>query len=276
MRAYLEIWDVASDTSHLVMEVDRHIEAPNFTADGQALIVNCDGRLYRVPLDDPRLIPIDTGQQDRINNDHGPSPDGQWLAFCDKSLTGQTGLFVMPLAGGTARQVVLGLPSWFHGWGPSGDGLIYAGVRGQGAQRQFAILRADLRSGAEDVLITGTGHYDGPEMTADGRWIWFNSNRSGPMALWRMRADGCGVQQMTDGTQDDWFPHPSPDGLHLCYLAYERGTEGHPFGVDVDLRLMPLAGGPSRLLRRIHGGQGCLNGPCWSPDGLRFAYVHYQ
>ena len=70
-------------------------------------------------------------------------------------------------------------------------------------------------------------------------------------------------------------PIPARTGAHLCYLAYDKDTVGHPFGVDVDLCLMPQAGGAAEVLQRIHGGQGCLNSPCWAPDGGRFAYIRY-
>lgn len=270
MRASLEIWDVASASFEVVLQSPRHIEAPNFMPDGQSLIVNCDGGLYRVPLDAPELICLNSFTHTIINNDHAPSPDGRQIAFCDKSETGKSCIYLMPATGGRPRRVTAGLPSWFHAWMPDGQAMVYACVR----DGDFAIARADLE-GTEEVLISGPHHYDGPDVTPDGQWIWFNSDRSGAMALWRMRPDGLDPEQMTDGSTDDWFPHPSPDGAHLCYLAYDKDTEGHPFGVDVDLCLMPQGGGAAEVLQRIHGGQGCLNSPCWAPDGARFAYIRY-
>ena len=52
------------------------IEAPNWEPSGQSLLINGGGRLYRVPLDAPRMIPVDTGFAQSLNNDHGISPDG--------------------------------------------------------------------------------------------------------------------------------------------------------------------------------------------------------
>ena len=271
MQAHLEIWDVASASARSVLVSDRHIEAPNFMPDGTALLVNCDGGLYRVPLEQPELIRLNSFEHTLINNDHAPSPDGSLIAFCDKAVTPKSCMYLMPTAGGRPRRVTQDLPSWFHAWMPDGRSMVYAAVR-DGA---FAIARADLE-GNEQVLITGPGHYDGPDVTPDGHWIWFNANRAGAMALWRMRADGSDPEQMTDGSTDDWFPHPSPDGKNLCFLAYDKDTEGHPFGVDVDLCLMPQDGGTPQVLQRIHGGQGCLNSPCWAPDGQSFAYVRYS
>ena len=46
---------------------------------------------------------------------------------------------------------------------------------------------------------------------------------------------GSDLERMTDDCSDDWFPHPSPDGKHVLYLAYEAGTEGHPRNKDVEL-----------------------------------------
>lgn len=271
MHAHLEIWDVASASARTVLVGERHIEAPNFLPDGTALLVNCGGGLYRVPLDHPELIRLNSFEHTVINNDHAPSPDGRLIAFCDKALTGKSCIYLMPVDGGRPQRVTKDLPSWFHAWMPDGQAILYAAVRGG----KFAIVRSDLE-GAERVLITGKGHYDGPDVTPDGQWIWFNSDRSGDMALWRMRADMTVMEQMTDGSKDAWFPHPSPDGKHVCFLAYDKNTEGHPFGVDVDMCLMPQDGGPAQVLQRIHGGQGCLNSPCWAPDGQSFAYVRYS
>ncbi len=93
------------------------------------------------------------------------------------------------------------------------------------------------------------------------------------MDLWRVRPDGNDLERMTADASVNWFPHPSPDGEHVLYLAYAPGVKGHPREHDVELRLMPAAGGESRLLRRLFGGQGTINVPCWAPDARRFAFV---
>jgi Tol biopolymer transport system component len=73
----------------------------------------------------------------------------------------------------------------------------------------------------------------------------------------------------------NWFPHPSPDGRHLLYLAYSPGTMGHPRDKDVALCLADPAGGNRRRIAEFKGGQGSINVPCWAPDGGAFAYVSY-
>lgn len=80
---------------------------------------------------------------------------------------------------------------------------------------------------------------------------------------------------MTDDARVNWFPHPSPDGRSVLYLAYPAGTEGHPRDRTVELRLIGADGGDSRALLTLWGGQGTINVPCWSPDGRCFAYMRY-
>ena len=271
MRASLEIIDVASGETRVVLQSDRHIEAPNWTPDGSALLVNAEGALYQVDLAEPALVPVDTGRHQALNNDHGLSPDGRLLAFCDKTDTAASCIYTLPRDGGPPRRITPLLPSWFHGFSPDGTRLTYACVRAG----QFAIATCALDGSDERLLITSPHHYDGPDYTPDGGWIWFNSDRGGGMHLWRIRADGREPEQMTFGASVDWFAHPSPDGRAVCYLAYAPGTEGHPAGCEVELRLMPVAGGTPRTLLAFHGGQGSLNVPSWAPDGGRFAFVRY-
>jgi len=42
------------------------------------------------------------------------------------------------------------------------------------------------------------------------------------------------------------------------------------------LRLMPQAGGASRHLCALHGGQGSINVPGWAPDSRALAFVRYR
>ena len=90
-----------------------------------------------------------------------------------------------------------------------------------------------------------------------------------------MRLDGSALQQMTDDSRINWFPHPSPDGRHVLHLSYPEETKGHPANMQVKLRLMPTEGGGARDLVYLFGGQGTLNVPCWAADSRRFAFVSY-
>jgi Tol biopolymer transport system component len=271
IRSVLSVFDVTRDADTVVLETSMLIEAPNWTRDGAALVVNGEGRLLRVPLASPALLPVDTGFAAKMNNDHGLSPDGRMLAVSDHTELGQSCIYVLPSQGGTPRRVTREVPSYWHGWSPDGRELAYA-ARREGA---FHIWTIPVEGGEERRVTSGPGHHDGPDYTPDGRWIWFNSDQGGSMGLWRVHPDGTGRERMTDGASVDWFPHPSPDGALVVYLAYPPGTEGHPRDLDVELRLIPAQGGASRTLLRLFGGQGTINVPSWAPDSRRFAFVRY-
>ena len=263
------IYDLDRGAAVPVLDSEELIEAPNWTPDGAALIVNGGGRLYRIPLDAPALEPIDTGFAQRLNNDHGLSPDGTRIALTDKTETGESCIYLMPAGGGVPVRVTENVPSYWHGWSPDGATLVYT-ARRDGA---FDVHTIPVTGGQETRLTEGFEHADGPDYTPDGAWIWFNGQREGRMALWRMRPDGTGLERMTSGPGQDWFPHPSPDGKWVLFVAYAPGTEEHPRDRDVSLRLVPAEGGAERVLLELFGGQGTINVPCWAPDGRRFAFM---
>lgn len=272
MRSRLCIYDLATGSVEPVLATDRLIEAPNWTPDGAALIVNGEGRMFRVPLGAPELLQIDTGHAVQCNNDHGVSPDGSRLVISDSTDTGQSCILVLPVAGGAPRRVTQEVPSWWHGWSPDGTRLAYVGRRDGG----FGIYTIAVDGGGEQHLVSGGGHYDGPDYAPDGQWIWFNSDCGGSMDLWRIAVEGGEPEQMTQDDRVNWFPHPAPDGKSVLYLSYQPGTGGHPRDRDVELRLLDLADGSVRKLIELFGGQGTINVPCWSPDGGRFAFVRYE
>ena len=271
MRSDIAIFDLERGEARSLLALDAHVEAPNWTPDGTALVVNGDGRLHRVPLDAPALHRIDTGLAVDCNNDHGLSPDGERLAISDSTEDGASAIYTLPAGGGTPVRVTARTPSYWHGWSPDGRRLAFVGERGAGYQ----VFTIAVEGGEERQLTRDFDHCDGPDYAPDGAWLWFNGERDGAVDLWRVRPDGTALKRMTEDEAVNWFPHPSPDGRHVLYLAYPPGTEGHPAGRDVELRLMPAGGGPPRSLLALHGGQGTINVPCWAPDGRRFAFVRY-
>jgi Tol biopolymer transport system component len=140
------------------------------------------------------------------------------------------------------------------------------------------VYRIAVDGGQEVRLTDSEGLDDGPEYSYDGKWIYFNSNRSGRMHIYRMRTDGSGQEQLTTDEFDNWFAHPSPDNQSIIYLSYLEDQKGqHPFGKDVKLRMMNLQTKTSRDITPVFfGGQGTINVPSWSPDGKRIAYVRYK
>ncbi|WP_454746160.1 TolB family protein [Ciceribacter selenitireducens] len=272
MRSSVEIFNIRSRAGRVVWQTDRLVEAPNWSPDGLSLVINGDGLLYRLPADGSAApVKIDTGFATACNNDHGISPDGRWIVVSDKVEHGKSCIYILPAEGGTPRQVTRNLPSYWHGWSPDGSTLSYCGIRND----VFDIYTVSVDVGEETRLTFGEGRNDGPDYSADGRWIYFNSSRSGRMQIWRVPAEGGAAERVTDSAFGDWFPHPSPKGDKVLLLSYDPDVFDHPRDLDVRLRLTDPDGSNPETLFELFGGQGTINVPCWSPDGDEFAYVRY-
>jgi len=275
----LEILDVQSGRKRVIHRSEQPFEAPNWTTDGGALIYNTSGRaegrgrLYRFDLATRQPTLIDTGSNNRNNNDHVLSFDGTMLGISDQSTpgTGST-IFTVPVGGGTPKRITQLAPSYLHGWSPDGKFLVYTG----GRNGEFDIYRiASDGSGVEVNLTNSKGLDDGPEYSPDGKYIYFNSVRSGTMQIWRMQPDGRNQEQVTKDEFNNWFPHISPDGQWIAFISFPKEVDpaDHPYYKRVYLRLMPVSGGAPKVIAYVYGGQGTINVPSWSPDSKRVAFV---
>src|SRR5690348_11273648 len=123
VTSHVVVMDASTKSERVVYSSPRVVEAPNWSSDGKYLLLNSEGRLWRLPAHGGDLEAVDTGAVRGVNNDHGISRDGKWLAIS----AGQ--IFVLPFAGGEPRQVTSAKPSYFHGWSPDGQMLVYCAQR---------------------------------------------------------------------------------------------------------------------------------------------------
>lgn len=270
----LVILNVNTGEEKTLLKQQRHFEAPNWSRDGEYLIINAAGFLERIDLKGKNLGQIHPDKIFQVNNDHGLSFDGKTLIFSKNEPGLGSRIYTIPLTGGEPQLTTPNHPSYWHGISPDGKTLVYCAER-NGAWDVYSIPANG--SGDEQRITTADGLDDGPEYSYDGKWIYFNSNRSGRMQAYRMRPDGNGVEQLTDDGLDNWFPHPSPDNrsaVLISYLEDQKGT--HPFGKDVKLRLLDVETKEIRDLTEVfYGGQGTINVHSWSPDGEWIAFVRY-
>ncbi|MFN2181894.1 MAG: TolB family protein [Candidatus Promineifilaceae bacterium] len=272
----LETVDVHTGVRRVLHEFDTVIEAPNWTRDGRYLVYNANGHIYTYELDTGEIKEIDTGFAIDCNNDHVLSPDNSRLAvshFTNEDATSR--IYILPFAGGEPRLVTEKGPSYLHGWSPDGERLAYCAER----DGQYDIYTISVHGGPERQLTNTPGLDDGPEYAPDGRRIWFNSTRSGLMQIWRMNVDGSEQTHMVKEDANCWFPHVSPDGNWVVYIVYGKDDVDpgdHPANKNVELRLVPAAGGGSKTIVKLFGGQGTINVNSWSPDNRSIAFVSYR
>ena len=284
VHSYLEVYDLESGTHRVVREFPFVIEAPNWTPDGKWFVFNSDGKLYKMAADGSTdMIEIPSGSIKQMNNDHVITKDGKWIGFSsnDPSI-GRSGsyVFMMPFEGGEPRKITPLSLSYLHGISPDGKTLAYFASRRTDTENIADVLTMPVKGGKEKRLTDAPGTDDGPEFSPDGKYIWFNSERSGRMQVWRMKTNGKEQTQMTfDEDMNSWFPHVSPDGKNVVYISYhdyELRPSQHLPDLNVQLRMIPATGGDPKILVELFGGQGTINVNSWSPDSKRFAYVSYR
>lgn len=282
-----QVWihDTETGSDRLVIETrDRLLEAPNWTLQDDALILNGDGLIWRISLSDGEVHPVAIADLPPVNNDHVLDPDGTHIFL---STYDDWQIYRAPLAGGRAAQISGkdGPPDFLHflhGVSPDGRQLAFVGAKVERSAEAMKFVSAeictmDADGGTFRQLTHGGTPSDGPEYSPDGAWIYLNTEAfSGHAQIGRMRPDGSDLSRLTFSDTVDWFPHLAPDGKNAAYLAYPSGTKGHPGNLWVELMVVrDNDWQKARCAVRLFGGQGTINVNSWSPDSRQFAYVAY-
>ncbi|MBK0380997.1 TolB family protein [Mucilaginibacter sp. SD-g] len=269
----IEILNMLTQNTRVVYQSPKSLQAPNWMHNGNTLIYNSEGSLYKFDLTTNTPTLLNTGDAKNNNNDHVLSFDGKMLAISSGDGGPSIG-YTVPVTGGNAQRVTQTGKgaSYMHGWSPDGKYLVFCGDRGG----EYDVYRIPSTGGPEVRLTDAKGLDDGPEYSPDGKYIYFNSVRSGLMQVWRMDADGSNQTQITNDDYNNWFPHVSPDGKWIVYITFlknEVAPGDHPFYKHVYIRVMPAGGGPSKVVAYLYGGQGTINTPSWCPDSEHIAFV---
>ena len=113
-------------------------------------------------------------------------------------------------------------------------------------------------------VTTGTQVVETHDVSADGRWLVYDSNLRGDADIYRMRLDGGPPLPLVTDPMMAGFPRWSPDGHEVAFYA-GPGTDAP----GTDIWVVPSEGGtPTRLT----GDPGSEENPIWSPDGLHLVF----
>jgi Tol biopolymer transport system component/serine/threonine protein kinase len=111
-------------------------------------------------------------------------------------------------------------------------------------------------------LTTGGQVIEAMDISADGAWLLYDSNRLGNQDIFKQSLSGGEPVALTREAADDFGPAFSEDGREIAFYSVRNGTR--------DLFVMDADG---RNLRQVTDGPSQDYFPDWSPDGTTLVYT---
>lgn len=190
------------------------------------------------------------------------SPDGQWLAYVSFE-TKHSAVYVQLVRTGERRQVsartgVNGAPEW------SPDGKKLALTLGSSSGNPDIYL-LDLASQALTRLTDDPAIDTEPVWAADGRSIYFTSDRAGSPQIYQIGTQsGARPKRITFGGSYNARPRISPDGTLLAMVTLDGG--------NYRIAVQELASGAVRVLSHGHLDES----PSFAPNGATLIYAERE
>jgi eukaryotic-like serine/threonine-protein kinase len=101
------------------------------------------------------------------------------------------------------------------------------------------------------------------DVSPDGRWVVFDTDRSGSVDIYRQPIAGGDPEQLTQDEADEFWPRYSPKTGEIASHVF-RGVRRHLFVMSAE----------GRDRRQVTAGPDDERCPTWSPDGRTIYYLH--
>lgn len=164
---------------------------------------------------------------------------------------------------GSVRRLTTGLGAISISLSGDGTRLAYAAYSTRSNLYSLPIPQgAPVSADGAAPLTFGNQVIEFTRVSADGRWILYDSNLGGRSHIWRVPIDGGQPEQLTRGPADEFAPDLSPDGRFVAYHSWRTGTR--------DVEVLPLAGGEAE---RVTNSNRQESAPSWSLDGNSILFV---
>lgn len=256
------IWSVGplgTPQSRPVIDRGRH---PRFSADGATIVFERADEIWIADSDGSRERKV-SGVPDRrwafMPAWPALSPDGTQIAFFLQQ-TGPLGdLWVVPSAGGMARQLTfdqaeMGRPAW----APDGRHILFTSKRA-GTR---TIWRVAAVGGTPQPVTTGVGEDGDPVISRDGTHLVYTNSRV--MTRFILTDPEAGRHDEVWASRNlSWFPRVSPDGRLIAFFS-ELETREQIFVLNIN-------SGDVRQLTFGTGNEANIT-PRWHPDGETLFY----
>jgi TolB protein len=118
-----------------------------------------------------------------------------------------------------------------------------------------------VRLSRAEPVTTGTQEVEAFDVSADGRWLVFDSDRSGIQQLYRMPLQGGDVEQLTNDPEPAMGPSVSRDGREIAYHTFRNG-----------FRQVFVMGAEGGMPIQVTHDSAQNRLAIWSPDGRSLAF----
>ncbi len=156
------------------------------------------------------------------------SVDGRRIAF-QSARGGSNDIWVAQADGTGLMQITRLGNSGSPRWSPDGKQVAFDSIRKDG---MFEVWTVEAEGGSPRRLTNGANG-NSPSWSGNGKWLYFLSNRSGRMDIWRTPFEGGASEQIT--RKGGFVGLESNDGKTLYYTKSNSGSEG--------IYAMPIRGG---------------------------------
>jgi len=190
------------------------------------------------------------------------SPAGDHVAV-SRSITGRPQLWVLPTAGGQARQLTFGNGVTFFRWAPDGDSLVYGADNAGDEQEAYFRISLDGRRETELVPAQPGAFRTFGEVLPDDKHIVFASTeRNGLDFDIYLRNLETGEQRMVFEGKYAYRPRDlSPDGRRLLLTQAVGEDSNNLFLLDLESGQTTTLSAPERRANTADGGFA------WTADG---------
>jgi Tol biopolymer transport system component/DNA-binding winged helix-turn-helix (wHTH) protein len=182
-----------------------------------------DADIYRAQIPSPNAPPVSPQlfiYSTRADTNPEYSPDGKVIAFRSQRSSGAGAgqIWISNADGSNPMQLTfLEEPAVFPQWSPNGHRILFhRRVDGPADLFSISVIGGQLKRLTSDPSEDRLATY-----SRDGKWIYFQSHRSGQSEFWKMPSEGGEATRLTFG--GSYWPVESPDGRTLFYV--QEGSE---------------------------------------------------
>ena len=239
---------------------------PYYAAAGSLFGNQSPGWIVLARVSDGALTTI----TDSLTLNHSPvwSPDGRWV-YIVSNRDGPNDIYGVPVTsdgkvGGSVERLSTGLGAHTISISATGTRLAFARYTSRSSLWSIPIPTSPPVSSSAATRITNANEViEALSISADGKWLFYDSDLSGNADLFRLPLAGGEPEQLTTDRADDFAPDPSPDGREIAFHSWRGGSR--------DIYVQRLDGG---------GVQQVTNSPQqealarWSPDGKSLVFTN--